>query len=70
MANSPDLQHSLDMLIGSPLLKAEQKNSIPVINIFAVDHSKKLGYISDLTVRFETYDEQPLDVDMEKKQIY
>ena len=37
---------------------------------FAVDCRKKLGYISDRTVRFETYDEQPLDVDMEKKQIY
>ena len=58
------------MLFGSPLLKAEQKFSVPVINIFAVDHSKKLGHITDPTVRFETYDEQPLDVDMEKKQIY
>ena len=37
---------------------------------FAVDRIKKLGYISDPTVRFETYGEQPLDVDMEKKQIY
>ena len=37
------------------------------VDIFAVDHSKKLGYIQDPTVRFETYDEQPLDVDMEKK---
>ena len=40
------------------------------IDIFTVGHSKKLGYILDPTVRFETYDEQPLDVDMEKKQIY
>ena len=37
------------------------------VDIFAVRHSKKLG---DTTVRFETYDKQPLDVDMEKKQIY
>ena len=64
------MQHILDLLIGSPLLKAEQKFSVPVINIFAVEHSKTLGYISDPTVRFETYDEQPLDVDMEKRQIY
>ena len=40
------------------------------VDIFAVDRSKKLGYISDTTVRFDTYYEQPLDVDMEKKQIY
>ena len=40
------------------------------VDIFAVDRSKKLGYISDPTVRFDTYDELPLDVDMEKKQIY
>ena len=40
------------------------------VNIFAVGRSKKLGYILDPIVRFETYDEQPLDVDMEIKQIY
>ena len=40
------------------------------VDIFAVDRSKKLRYISDLTVRFNMYNEQPLDVDMEKKQIY
>ena len=40
------------------------------VDIFAVDRSKKLGYILDPTVRFDTYYEQPLDVDMEKKQIY
>ena len=40
------------------------------VDIFAVGHSKKLGNISDPTVWFETYDVQPLDVDMEKKQIY
>ena len=40
------------------------------VDIFAVDRSKKLGYISDPTVRFETYDEQHLDVDMGKNQIY
>ena len=64
------MQHNPYLLIGSPLLKAEQKYSVLVIYIFAVDHSKKLGYISDPTVRFETYDEQSLDVDMETKQIY
>ena len=37
------------------------------VDIFAVDCSKKLGYISDPTARFETYDEEPLDFDMEKK---
>ena len=37
------------------------------VDIFAVDRSKKRGYIS---VRFDMYFEQPLDVDMEKKQIY
>ena len=40
------------------------------VDIFAVGHSKKLGYFLDPTVRFETNDEQLLDVDMEKKQIY
>ena len=40
------------------------------VDIFAVGHGKKLGYILDPIVRFETYDERPLDVDMEKKQIY
>ena len=38
------------------------------VHIFAVDRSKKLGYISDPTV--DTYDQQTLDVDMEKRQIY
>ena len=33
-------------------------------DMFAVDRSKNLGYISEPTVRFEMYDEQPLDVDM------
>ena len=37
------------------------------VDIFAVDRSKKLGHISDPTVRFETYDEQPLDIEVEKK---
>ena len=46
------------------------KGSNRRVDIFAVGHSKKLGYILEHTVRFETYDEQPLDVDMEKKQIY
>ena len=40
------------------------------VDIFAVGHSKKLGYILDPTVRFEIYDEQPLDVNVEKKRIY
>ena len=36
------------------------------VDTFAVDRSKKLGCISDPTLGFETYEEQPLDVDMEK----
>ena len=64
------MQHNLDLLIGNPLQKAEQKFSIPVINIFDVDHSKKQGYILHPTVRFEMHDEQLLDVNVEKKQIY
>ena len=40
------------------------------VDIFAVNRSKKLGYIFDPTVGFGKYDEQPLDVDLEKKQIY
>ena len=27
------------------------------VDIFSIDHSKKLGYILDPTVRFDTYDE-------------
>ena len=40
------------------------------VEIFAVDHSKKLGYILDPTIRFETYDERPLDVDVERKELH
>ena len=40
------------------------------IDTFAVDRSKNLGCISDPSSGLETYDEQPLDVDMEKNQIY
>ena len=39
------------------------------VDIFAVDRSKKLGYILNPTVRFETYDEQSLDTSMEENQI-
>ena len=49
---------------------AASKDNNRRVDIFAVGHSKKLGYILNPTVRFETYDEQPLDVDIEKKQIY
>ena len=63
--NSPDL------LIGS---QSTAKSRTKIFNTgnqyLAVDHSKKLGYISHPTVRFETYDEQLLDVDMDRKQIY
>ena len=41
------------------------KGNYRQVDIFAVGHSKKLGYILDPTVRFETYDELPLDADME-----
>ena len=37
------------------------------VDIFAVHGCKKLGYILDSILRFETYVEQPLDIHMEKK---
>ena len=40
------------------------------IDIIAIDKVKRIGYIIDPTVRFETSIDQPSQIDQEKKNIY